>query len=320
MGQCCGSDKADARFQSQGPLCTIVCVVFLYIGITGTLTFQLSMSGLVLCALQVMGAFMLASELVERSHPTAPWLMVLGASVTTVALAVGTVNYHAFYAPYLDASSGREYKGLRATDKASTHSDGGIIDFGSDALLDGMRSFGRTSHGRTYCVVPVTDTSRSGEDKVPTIQFWAVGMDCCGTMGTFSCGSAGDPGPKSGVVLHASDDMVTSSILRPHSHQDEFYRAVESAVVLHELKAAQPPLLMIWSSDPQKMLTKWLHDAIAVWLGSSAIVCVVAAIAWCPLDKFYADKIKNASEGARPPAAAGAGGTRRADPFLTKAA
>ena len=56
---------------------------------------------------------------------------------------------------------------------------------------------GLRAAGNTYCVAPIV----GGEFHPPSVQFWAVGANCCGLRDNFQCGPVQEPG-RAGLVLH----------------------------------------------------------------------------------------------------------------------
>eukprot|EP00928_Gymnodinium_smaydae_P088135 TRINITY_DN72278_c0_g1_i1.p1 TRINITY_DN72278_c0_g1~~TRINITY_DN72278_c0_g1_i1.p1 ORF type:complete len:333 (-),score=70.14 TRINITY_DN72278_c0_g1_i1:59-1057(-) len=293
------------RLQGPGKVRVVCLFGSLFLVICGLLSFALSPATLGLSAVAVLAAATYATEKVEQRHPSAPCLLLLGAFAASTAAGVGIVNYHLHRAPYIDALAGRAYEGVSAAAPASAYADGGILGFRNDTLLDTSRALGLLSNdGRTYCVAPLLSSKAPGAatgagpaGAQPTVQFWAVGIDCCGRRGDFTCDSAGEPGVRQALVVHDGEDNVASQILAPRTHYDEYLRATSAAASLHGLQAAKPSVLVRWTADPRALLERSFRTTILVWLGSTLLVSALLALAWCPLHRYYDEKVRMAFVG-----------------------
>lgn len=291
-----GSDKDSLLPKSlRGPGCgrAVGSVLCVYLGVSGTLTFYSGETAVFACILQVILGLLILTEWHEKRHPTIYLWSSFGFLAVAAAFAIGIVNNHTFYSPYLLAESGRFYDGIPANSQATAFSDGGIINFNNDSLLDSTRAVGMVGHGHTYCVAPVLSrTAQVTEPGIPpAVQFWAVGMDCCGSRADFQCNSAGEAGTHGGIVLRDSEDFAVSSlILGTHSHWDEYMRSIQAASALHELTSADPPVMVRWESDPKSVMNSWFVASMLVWLGSATAVGILMTCIWIPVQSHY-DKL-----------------------------
>lgn len=300
MADCAGSwydgQNLHPRLHGPGSNSVVAGVLCLYAGICCTLSFYFGPNGILLCVLQVLLFGLFTSEHSERSHPVAHWLLVLGALAAVAATAVGVTNYHTFYAPYIDAREGREYDGIPATASAAAHSDAGVIYFNNDTILDTSRAVGLVGHAHTYCVAPILSRKRSVDDvragTLPSVQFWAVGKNCCAQRADFECNSAGEAGASGGIVMHDPYDLAASILLISHTDNDEYLRGVEVASALHELTSAASPVFVRWERDPKKVMHTWLATSIGIVVFSSILVLILTAVAWCPLQSYYDAKVR----------------------------
>ena len=106
-------------------------------------------------------------------------------------------------------------------DKGSSFMDAGTIYFKDRSKVDRTKAIA-FRNGLTYCVAPVilepleaaggTTSKTTAGFQIPssgTVDFWAVGTDCCGTTGTpFTCFDAANPFARSG--LRVLDDTHTA--------------------------------------------------------------------------------------------------------------
>lgn len=305
MGAAWGDSSADKdfselhpRLQAPNVFVVISSLVCMYVGISCMLTFSLGASSLVSSVVLVLLVAIVIVEPFERNYPSTHWLMVICVVTAASASVVGISSYHGLYAHALAAESGRVYTDVSPMAKASAHADGGTIGFTSTAFVDETRAIGLLRFGRTYCVAPIVahEASVSPTSAMPTVQFWAVGTDCCRKRSSFDCDDTGDLEARGGIVLHEGEEAVTSSFLAPHLHEPEFLRAIQASSALFEVKTADAPVLVRWVKDPKEKIKVWQEGASFVWLTSSIIYCVVISVVWCVIHQSYDKKIRQAVE------------------------
>mmetsp|Transcript_76018 Transcript_76018/g.163158 ORF Transcript_76018/g.163158 Transcript_76018/m.163158 type:complete len:316 (-) Transcript_76018:19-966(-) len=258
-------------------------VVAAYLCISGLTSFCSAPVALVLSLIFLLLEAVLANESMGLSQVT-HWLLFLWLGTVFVAAVIGTRNYHISFAPYLAAKAGRQYDGIGAFSKASAHADGSIITFSGDARLDDTMSVGLRAQGYTYCVAPVLSLAGAGTLGTPAVQFWAVGLDCCGSRQNFHCDSATEAGAHSGVVLPRPEedgmDAMARAIFAPSLFHEGYVRAVKASSALHRLQTPDEPVLLRWTSRPEALLSSWLVRALLVWIVSSAVYCIGAVLVW----------------------------------------
>eukprot|EP00931_Biecheleriopsis_adriatica_P017281 TRINITY_DN1243_c0_g1_i1.p1 TRINITY_DN1243_c0_g1~~TRINITY_DN1243_c0_g1_i1.p1 ORF type:complete len:309 (+),score=56.37 TRINITY_DN1243_c0_g1_i1:87-1013(+) len=164
-----------------------------------------------------------------------------------------------------------------STEKASSYQDAGVIYFaaGSRVLFSKALGF---RNGHTYCVAPIYLDSLIADSanhtktlsgfvtpKSGTVDFWAVGTDCCGTTGVpFTCHDSTSPYARSGMrVLDAN-------------HQDMYKLAVQEWAATTGL-AAKTPMFLEWVIDPLAEEDKFSSQAGNV-IPLYAFVYLLAAI------------------------------------------
>mmetsp|Transcript_80272 Transcript_80272/g.186413 ORF Transcript_80272/g.186413 Transcript_80272/m.186413 type:complete len:286 (-) Transcript_80272:78-935(-) len=221
---------------------------------------------------------LLAAETADLRHPSAPWLFVVWLVTAIAALLVGGRNYHASFAPYLTANTGQRYVQVPAVAPASAYADAGVLSFEEGAAVDDTRSIGLRLFGRTYCAAPILDPQNPPEK----VQFWAVGLDCCSSRGSFTCDNVGDLGVRGGVVLHGPEEgyeALTRRVFAPRIFHEGYVRAIEASSLLFQLPSSESPVLLRWTADPGGIQQGWLRSTVLVWLLSSFLYGVVVC-AW----------------------------------------
>jgi hypothetical protein len=145
--------------------------------------------------------------------------------------------------------------------------DAGRVYFSSDSRIEQETSW-HFKDGTVYCVAPIKSSNMLTE----TLDFWAVGTDCCGTSAPdFRCGEFANPRARSG--LRVLDESILPN-----------YRlAVEQASALFHLHSTNP-IFFIWTQDPLEDVLKyrqagWNFFTLSV-LGSLLLtVCLTFAAA-----------------------------------------
>jgi len=78
----------------------------------------------------------------------------------------------------------------------------------------------------------------------------------------------------------AEGETLMGALLAPRTFDRGWARAIEASCALHEMQSAKDPVLLMWTRKPDDVLSWWHTVAILVWLVSSAVHLVVAAILW----------------------------------------
>merc|ERR1719191_456732 len=126
--------------------------------------------------------------------------MILGSLSAVAVLAGAVIGLYAFdtYQIFTDYySNSRTYTNVVPSEPSASRSDAGKITFTSETHVDGTKSVGYAGPGGVpYCAAPIADNVET-----PRIEFWAVGMDCCGWEGTFHCDGAKNREAHAGIVV-----------------------------------------------------------------------------------------------------------------------
>mmetsp|Transcript_62321 Transcript_62321/g.166628 ORF Transcript_62321/g.166628 Transcript_62321/m.166628 type:complete len:318 (-) Transcript_62321:54-1007(-) len=153
--------------------------------------------------------------------------------------------------------------------------DAGRVFFVPGTHLDVSKSEGFKS-GSVYCVAPVTSTALKPGD---TVDFWAVGVDCCsGTAPDFTCGDYANPKVYAGMQLMDNGQ-------RPY-----FRLAVQQAEAAYKVRSPHP-MFIHWMQDPIAKSNSYLAAAhnrfvFAIFCSLAVqlfLVCILAAL----LSKYH---------------------------------
>lgn len=160
------------------------------------------------------------------------------------AIAAGEWNYETQLQPYYNLQNLASYKDIDTTNYLGMQlMDAGKIDFTKGTALDLGRSMGFKNHD-VYCVAPIV-TKGSGD--VQSVDFWAVGKNCCsGVSADFHCAGFSDP-------------SATGVIRMMHNEDRPFYRlAVQQAEATYKMTASHP-LFFQWVHSADEATDRYRH-------------------------------------------------------------
>jgi len=172
---------------------------------------------------------------------TATWAVFLFLTMLlawTLGFQLGDCNYSLYQRPFYDIDGLNTYPQVDPSKfRGQQLMDAGRIVFTKDARLDLHRSMGFKNQD-TYCVAPITVGNENVTFKVlPSYDFWAVGLNCCGDRGDFHCGAYNNPNAHAGLRLMRDD-------------QRGFFRlAVQQAESAFNIKSVHP-VFVHFMQDP----------------------------------------------------------------------
>ncbi|CAJ1405976.1 unnamed protein product [Effrenium voratum] len=215
----------------------------LFCGIFAALSFQLhywsssfawsSVAVGLLCA--AVAAFLAHRTRMREQDPTWCTFAALAyLTATLLAAFFGDMNYWYNMQPYYDIESINSYPNVSpARERGQQLMDAGRVYFEDGTVLDTSKSMSFKNLDR-YCVAPII----SGEAPLSSYDFWAVGVNCCGSStSAFRCGEYNNPKARAGLRLMRDD-------------QRPFFRlAVQQAEAAYNIKANHP-IFFEWLQDP----------------------------------------------------------------------
>lgn len=149
---------------------------------------------------------------------------------------IGTTCYDRYGCFIFLYSNSRIYENIVPFEKASTVADAGRIIFAAEAHVEQSQSVGLAAEdGETYCVAPIRSVEGSSQ-----VEYWAVGLNCCSTVGGFDCDAASDPNARAGAVV-----FTNSGILKRTTH-DQFDLARKKAEATFGLQTGDAPMYVRW--------------------------------------------------------------------------
>lgn len=190
-----------------------------------------------------------------RSVEVALGLLIF-ASVA-VAVGIGLFIQYQYMSEYWRLVNGATYRQVSALDPSGTHGDATVLEFEPGTFVDTSRAVGYTKAGSLLCAAPI-----SSPGTTTTPQHWAVGIDCCGLRGSFTCDDVGNTKARSGILVDDSDGA--------------FARAVRMAESVNEIQPGlNPPLLVKWTVRPDDLLAALWSSAMALLAAASVLQLLV---------------------------------------------
>jgi hypothetical protein len=216
-------------------------------------------AGLLLLPVAVAGFFSV-KEIVgmfkERAGRTT-WAIFLFLAMLlawTLGFQLGNYNYYLYMRPFYDIGGLNTYPQVDPSKfRGQQLMDAGRIVFTKDARLDVRRSMGFKNQD-TYCVAPITVGNENVTFKVlPSYDFWAVGLNCCGDKGDFKCGEYNNPNAHAGLRLMRDD-------------QRDFFRlAVQQAEAAFNIKSVHP-VFVHFMQDPLAEALSYQEEGFRYYL------------------------------------------------------
>lgn len=173
----------------------------------------------------------------------------------TMAVGFGSLVGHGYYCSHFyqvwsyDARAG--YTGVHAASPAKSRADAGSLAFTKTTHVDITQPLGYR-RGDVYCVAPIIDDAI--EDA--TINYWAVGLNCCGARDAFRCHDSLDPIARGGMVLAAQP------ISNFHASPLKMYqKAAEIACGQYDLTQSPDALFVYWTYNLAEARDNIITDA-----------------------------------------------------------
>jgi hypothetical protein len=207
---------------------------------------------------------------------------ILSLLCAAIGTYIGRRNYYVNTFHFCSAQTHHSYTNVVPDSSGIEYQDAGKMRFSLDSGISVNQSFGYLYDGTTYCAAPVMsrDCASSGSCGCtgancvlgsPTApartDFWAVGEDCCGDIGNFTCATANASIYATGMVLRDSAEQgVEDASILP------YLRAVQAASDHFGLPLGGEPVLIEWGEGDAE------EDFERLWVGRGIMVILVTAV------------------------------------------
>eukprot|EP00931_Biecheleriopsis_adriatica_P090581 TRINITY_DN64542_c0_g1_i1.p1 TRINITY_DN64542_c0_g1~~TRINITY_DN64542_c0_g1_i1.p1 ORF type:complete len:304 (-),score=47.50 TRINITY_DN64542_c0_g1_i1:33-923(-) len=242
---------------SLGLLISLPFLIFLLLAVLSMFFFR-NASGVMWVTVVICLCIALLFMVVTQREGPKFWFNLGGLCflATTTGTTAGIWNYNHNTYKFWAYAGQPVYTNLRAAGPAASYLDAGILSFREEVRVDVHRSFG-FKDGATFCIAPVVEVPDVGT----TIEFWAVGIDCCGEDGSsFACEDAGKEDAHGGLVL-LEDPLFSDNFV------DRFREAVKECESKVNIRSSEDALFVRWLTNPAK--AQWIFwaqgRAFVVW-------------------------------------------------------
>lgn len=188
--------------------------------------------GLIFCVVLIM--------LRDSSPRYLPLGVSCAASIALGAfLGIYCYDTYGIYAQFYKHS--RTYTNVVPSEPSASVADAGRIVFTDESNVKGPKSVGYAApNGHRYCVAPVGDSTDQQR-----IEFWAVGVNCCGWEADFQCDASQDPEAHGGIVVF--DNL---GLFNP-SNRDYYVMARKKAEAEFDLTSVEKPMYVRWVKNDE---------------------------------------------------------------------
>lgn len=157
----------------------------------------------------------------------------------------------------------RSYTNVVPSEPSASKADAGTLTFTDESSIDTTKSIGYwASNGRTYCIAPIHDMAPT-----QTIEFWAVGVDCCGAQSEFLCDASADETAHGGIVVFDNYGYFNPS------NRDYYDMAREKAQAEFDLVSGNHPMYVRWvKSENLGMLQSFYLTSAQTFIGTTTII------------------------------------------------
>lgn len=205
-----------------------------------------------------------------------------------VSAMLGLRCYYADVLPLYRWSWGREATATMPVQPAKDVADAFSVRFTKTSTVDHTKALGVKffeSGSDTFCVAPITDAGAAGKDTGVT-SFWAVGINCCGNQGDFSC-DEGQSAEGGGEVLHMPRGELYKAfgkfLVPSEARADLFSQAVKAAGNEYELNVGtQPALVRLDSRSNRRLATPHIVAVIVMAVIVLALSIIIGAALTMP--------------------------------------
>lgn len=119
---------------------------------------------------------------------------------------VGILLLREYMDDYALLDSGATYRDLDPAEAASSHADATQLYFRKGSFIDRQRSVGYMRSGDVFCVAPII-----GPETSSTVEYWAVGKNCCEPRGHFMCSLADKASALNGLTVTTGLDQYRNA-------------------------------------------------------------------------------------------------------------
>ncbi|CAD7923379.1 unnamed protein product [Amoebophrya sp. A120] len=188
---------------------------------------------------------------------------------TTFGLALGGLaaayNWRMFFEHVVFYDTGTTYRNVVPTSPAEAFLDASQMQFSHESIVETTRGVGYKRKGTMYCIAPIVEKDAETSSKV---SFWAVGMNCCDTVGHFYCDSSIEQSVHTAsVILRRKPSRFWTK-----SGSEIFEDAQLKAEGQFSLPHEEHTLYVRWMKDTTELRDTYVAKSLVFFFVSAAVV------------------------------------------------
>lgn len=193
-------------------------------------------------------------------------------AATGLAVIIGVLVYRSWLASYWLCVDSHVYTNILPSESADGYLDAGKLVFADDSVVNTNHSVGFKDR-HVYCVAPIIEDPLAVQamgGHMQAVQFWAVGVDCCGARGKFACDDSWDWRARSGLVVRG-----------PDFHPQYLQAALQAEAAFGLPHAFGGHLFVRWLRDPEQLeLDYWRTGAGILFVAVLCHLLATIVAAW----------------------------------------
>lgn len=250
----------------------VPAIAFIIISVLFNFLFYSHWHWVVLITLIALVICFLLISLRDRSQRYLPLGISMSASVILGAF-LGLYCYDTYGIFVNFYRNSRTYTNVVPSEPSASVADAGRLVFTDESTVDGTKSVGYAApNGKKYCIAPIRDFSDTAR-----VEFWAVGIDCCGWESEFTCDASTNPDAHGGIVVF--DNM---GLFNP-SNRDWYILTMKKAEAEFDLVSVEKPVYVRWVANDELSKLSSDYQTKATWFLIGTVIgdlVVCAAFAY----------------------------------------
>lgn len=206
----------------------------------------------------------------KYTHRAPTYMGLLGLLLGVV---LGLWLHENFMSSFWAITTGPWYTNALANNPSGTYGDAGAISWSESSMIDTTKAVGYQFQ-RTYCAAPVLTGLDTAPDQTK-VNYWVVGIDCCGPRRSFWCDEAGNPETRWTI------QEPSFSWLSRHDRAG-YELAIRQAESFFDLTSDPDRLLLRWVEKPEKVqlyLIGWAFLALCIVAVAFLFFGLIASLA-----------------------------------------
>lgn len=207
------------------------------------------------------------------------WVGFIAFFAATAALMLGLLIHYKWMLFFNKYTNMMTYTNVAASQPAQQFEDAGSLVFTTGTSIDSTRAVGYRDirNSQTLCVAPVVDQQMAVTDP---IEFFAVGVGCCGWRASFLCDDAKQPGTRGSLLVLEPDKLVSPAMEWMVDEQfpfEGFQKAIDLQKSVFAVTASVNHRLVRWVKDPSAAIDIYRKRGLEACLFSCLLFFLVAA-------------------------------------------